>query len=60
MIAVIKNWWAKRQLDKAQATIESYGLSVVKITHVGGSAYFVRPDGEWLKLEARKVKGNKK
>lgn len=55
MIAGLRTWMAKRQLDRAQALIESYGLSVVKLVERAGTTYVVNADGTYLKL----VKGKK-
>jgi len=55
MIAAIRLWWQKRRLDSAQATIESYGLSVVKLHEVAGTTYLVNADGTHFKL----VRGKK-
>lgn len=55
MIARLKLWWQRRQLDKAQSIIESYGLSVVKLHQIAGSTYVVNADGSYMKL----VKGTK-
>lgn len=55
MIGADRRWWAKRQLDKAQALIERYGLTVVKVITLAGSTYLVKADGTHLKL----VKGGK-
>jgi hypothetical protein len=54
---VIKTWWKRRQLDRAQALIQSYGLAVVKIREIAGTCYIENADGSLLKLTA--VKGAK-
>lgn len=50
MIARLRHWIAKRRLDRAQALIEGYGLSVVKLQHFSGTTYLVNADGTYLKL----------
>ena len=55
MITGIKTWFRRKKLDWAQAHIESYGLSVVKIHEVAGTLYIVKPDGTHMKL----VRGKK-
>lgn len=55
MFSTIKHWWAKRQLDKAQATIEGYGLRVVKFITIANTTYLVDADGTHHKL----VRGKK-
>lgn len=49
---ILMNWWRKKRLDAAQALIESYGLSIVKIAEVAGIKYLVNADGTHLKLVA--------
>jgi hypothetical protein len=52
MIARLRQWLAKRRLDRAQALIEGYGLSiVVKLRQVAGTTYLVNADGTCLKLQ---------
>ncbi len=50
MTSKLKEWWEDRRIARAQAVIESYGLSVVKIIERAGTTYFVHPDGSYLKL----------
>ncbi len=50
MLSKLKEWWEDRRIARAQALIESYGLSVVKIVERAGTTYFVHPDGSYLKL----------
>ena len=50
MMARLRHWFAKRRLDRAQALIEGYGLSVVKLHQVGATTYLVNADGTYLKL----------
>lgn len=52
-------WWRKRQMDRAQELLESYGLSVVMIKEVAGSKYLVSADGSHLKLVGQPPKGKK-
>lgn len=56
MIAAVRHWWRKRRLDSAQALIESYGLTVVKLRHVGTSTYLVDATGAMRRLETPKRK----
>jgi hypothetical protein len=51
MIARLRQWLAKRRLDRAQALIEGYGLSIVKLRQVAGTTYLVNADGTCLKLQ---------
>ena len=51
-IPSIKTWWKRRQIEKAQALIESYGLSVVKLQTVAGTIYLINADGSSMKLVA--------
>ncbi len=46
----LKLWWKRRQLAKAESTIESYGLSIVKLVKMAGTTYIVKADGSYLKL----------
>ena len=46
----LKGWWKRRQIDKAQALIESYGLTIVKLHEVAGTTYVVNADGSYMKL----------
>lgn len=50
MIRAVRLWWAKRQLDRAQALIERCGLSVVKLHTVAGTTYLVNADGSAMRL----------
>jgi hypothetical protein len=50
MIRAARHWWRKRQLDKAQALIESYGMTVVKLQEVAGTTYLVNADGTAMRL----------
>lgn len=50
----LKLWWKRRQLDKAEALIESHGLSVVKLVKKAGTTYIVKADGSYLKLVPNK------
>lgn len=50
MIARLKLWLQKRRMDRAQAMIESYGLSVVRMKTVAGTTYIQHADGELLRL----------
>lgn len=50
VIGKIKHWWAMRKLSRAQAVINSYGLSVVKLKEVAGTTYLINPNGVHLKL----------
>lgn len=51
----LTGWWQRWRLDRAQALIESYGLSIVKMHTVAGTTYLVNADGTHLKL----VRGKK-
>lgn len=46
----LKLWWKRRQLAKAEALIESHGLSIVKLVKTAGTTYIVKADGSYLKL----------
>jgi len=50
VIAAVRHWLAKRRLDRAQAVIEGYGLSVVKLKTVAGTTYLVNADGTAMRL----------
>lgn len=54
MIAKFKRWLETRRLDKAQALIESYGLSIVKLKEIAGTTYIINADGSYMKLVAVK------
>lgn len=45
-------WWNRRKIDRAQALIEGYGLSVVKLQTVAGTMYLINADGSAMRLVA--------
>lgn len=45
-------WWKRRKIDRAQALIEGYGLSVVKLQTVAGTMYLINADGSAMRLVA--------
>lgn len=47
-------WFKIRRLKYAQRVIESHGLMVVRVKEIGGAVYFVRPDGQHLRLKKDK------
>ena len=53
----LKTWWKRRQLDRAQALIQSYGLAVVKIREIAGTCYVENADGSYMRLAAVKKGG---
>lgn len=54
MIARIRKRFEQRRLDRAQALIESYGLTIVKIQNVGDTKYLVNADGTFMRLVERR------
>lgn len=56
MIASIRTWFEKRRLDRAQALIESYGLTVVRLKEIAGATYLINADGTHLRLLGKSKK----
>jgi hypothetical protein len=49
-----KQWLNAKLLDWAQATVNRYGLSVVKLQQVAGTTYLIDADGSARRLDTPK------
>jgi hypothetical protein len=54
MIARVRTWLNAKLLDWAQATVNRYGLSVVKLQQVAGTTYLIDADGSARRLDTPK------